>query len=191
MYIDTEQRSPPYSYVRAILNLNSLVMTHKEFEDIYNKYFWLIYKYSIDNLRDEHNAKDVVSYVFMKLWEKKPKFDNHQNTIGWLILVTKRRLIDFNKSIHKHRYYPLDDINLDITDYEQIELYLIEKGVISQIYKLVDSFTPNEKTIFNLFYVENITTPKIAQKLNLSTSTIRSYLQIIRTKIRDKIKKGQ
>lgn len=191
MYIDTEQR-PPYSCGGAILNLYLSYMTHKEFEDIYNQYFWLIYKYVKERLNhDVYNTQEVVAYVFMKLWEAKPKFKNKSNIIAWLGLAAKRRIIDVTRTLRTHRYIPIDEVELDESDEQQMELYLIEQGVIEQILKLVTNFTPNEQVIFNLYYMDSLSTPKIATKLNLSASTIRSYLQIIRDKIKAKIKKGQ
>jgi RNA polymerase sigma factor (sigma-70 family) len=167
-------------------------MTPKEFENIYNQYFWLIYKYVKERLNhDVYNTQEVVAYVFMKLWEAKPKLKSKSDIIGWLGLAAKRRIIDVSRSLRTHRYTPIDEVELDESDEQQMELYLIEQGVIEQILKLVTNFTPNEQAIFNLYYIDSLSTPKIANKLNLSASTIRSYLQIIRDKIKSKIKKGQ
>lgn len=167
-------------------------MTRKEFEEIYNQYFWLIYKYVNERLNgDTYTTQEVLSHVFMKLWESQPTLKSKNATIGWLGLTAKRRILDLKRYAKRHPNISLEDMSFDQADEHKTENYLIEQGVITEIFKLVDTFTPNEKTIFNLYYKDNISTPKIATQLNLSPSTVRSYLQILRDKIRAKIKKGR
>lgn len=163
-------------------------MTTKEFDLIYKKYWWLVFRYARNRLDgDNYNAEEVTAHVFMKLWETQPKLVTDENTRAWLIVSTKRRVLSLIRHTNRHPYEPINE--LDIRDHIELENYAIERDVLTHVLKIVKTFVEREQLVFDLHFLKGIPSSEIASILKTKNRTIWNYIFSIRTKLKAQIKK--
>ena len=73
--------------------------THEK-EKIYNDYFPMVYNYVFYRLLHRHNAEDIVSTVFMKVFFNLHRYDAEKSSMRtWIMRITERSLIDYYRKL--------------------------------------------------------------------------------------------
>jgi len=104
-------------------------------------------------LKNESDAKDALQDLFLKLWEKKPKFKNKDHAKAWIIRAAKHRCLDVLKSSwHKKRnvYEPDRQQVADETEKED--------SLLDQIQKLPQKY----REVLYLYYYEEYSVKEIS-----------------------------
>lgn len=163
-----------------VLNMELIVNT-------YSAYVSTIIKNSISNNED---IEELVSDVFVVLWNNQRKLDSMMNVKPYLIGITKNLI--------KKKYRELNsDVTLcDIDDYsEKIDsLFDVTKIVENHerekiILNIIESLKFEEKDIFILFYYKSKKVKEIAKELKISTSKVKVTLHRLRKIIKNELKK--
>jgi RNA polymerase sigma-70 factor (ECF subfamily) len=153
-------------------------------EEIYDKYFEKIYKWSLKKTNNKEDAEDLTNNVFLSIFEyinkniEIEKLDNLIWKIAYNLWCTKaKEYIKNNQNI---------TINEDLSDITKVNMIdkIIYKEIIdnSDCYKL----TKNEKESFELYYFQDLSIKEIALKLNSNESNIKYYLYSARNKIKER-----
>ena len=72
--------------------------TKETFHSAYETYSTMVYRLCMLYLKNESDAKDALQDIFLKIWEKKPVFQNEMHCRAWLIQTTKHHCLDLLKS---------------------------------------------------------------------------------------------
>lgn len=159
------------------------------FEYIYNKYYTHIFLIAAKFLKEENNAKDVRSQVFIKLWENigKVKFENMPTLFGWLRTITSNTCIDYIRSINtRHKYEHDENIfkkvkivraegEYDVLE-EQEEFFECndkEAAILNRLLYNIEKLPPNVKQVFKMRWQDDLLFREIAALLHLQLSTVK------------------
>lgn len=151
-------------------------------EELYDKYFDKIYKWSLKKTNNKEDAEDLTNNVFISIFEyfnkniEISKIDNLIWKIAYNLWCTKaKEYIKENKNI---------EIDENIYGNNQD---MIDKIIYNEIINNLDNYNLTEKEIntFKLYYFDDLSIKEIATKLNNSESNIKYYLYSARNKIRE------
>lgn len=148
-------------------------MTDKEFERWARCYGDTVFRVACHALRNQSDAEDVTETVFLKLYERKESFESEEHGKAWLIRVAvneSRRLLS---APWKKRTIPLED--WDGPD-EKNE----ESGVLHEVMAL----EPKYRLSIYLYYYEGYSVREVAQIMRTRESTVQTWLQRGREKLR-------
>lgn len=163
---------------------------HREaFNKIYEIYWLKLYRAAFNRLRSEEDAKDLVQDLFASLWLKRGSLVINTSLSSYLFTGVKYRVINHIESnITKRNYLKsLREVALDIdnTTPEMITRMDLERYIDSGINVL----SPKVKVIFELSRKEQLSIAEIAQKLNISSQTVKNQLgkavKTLRVHLRD------
>lgn len=146
----------------------------KWFEAIYNDHFEGLLRYAFSIAEDKATAEDVVSEVFISLWNRKDQLDEINNVEAYLVQSVKHLTI---KKIKKSRTETLGPI--DESKYPQVlnpENILIGKELESVINQVVQSLTPYGKLVYDMARNKGYSNEKIAKELDMNQATVRKHL---------------
>lgn len=125
-------------------------------------------------LGDMDTSKDIVQEVFIKIWEKNPKFKSHNAIKGYFYNAVKNRCLDHLKSKHVKKFghaIPKHIEEVQTEDYFLSQMTAIE--VYNQLQKAIDSLPEKMGKVIQLT-LNNYTTKDIAEELSVTPSTVRS-----------------
>ena len=128
---------------------------------------------------NKHDVEDAVQSFCCNLYKKSKKFKHSKNAYAWLICVFKNEVK--NKLKQNRRELTI----LDKIDYSASETspdYLDNYVFIHDILNSLDTF---ERKIVEMRFIEGHNLDYVAKKLHKSESTIRYYIDKIRTKIKN------
>lgn len=156
------------------------------------------YKDFVDNIlygyiRDWDEARDITNIVFLKVHDKLSKFTTYESFGGWLRILTNHVAIDYLRIKGNHRN-TLGDDDVKVTESETNDYS--EEGVVNhllteRIFEVLDTYGPKVRTIFELFYIDNMPMETIATKLRLPLGTVKSILSRGRKKLQKTFNKQQ
>ena len=157
------------------------------FESLYREYYLQIYKYCLSRLKcDTESAEDAVQETFLVLYNALLKGEEIDNTKAYLYTVAtnfiKKRYNEIQKS--NERLASLDDVE-NIADASLSDL-IIKKISFEEFEKALDSIlSEEEKSLYNLRYVEEERVKDIAEKLNIEEHHCAVKISRLRKKIID------
>ena len=147
------------------------------FDTIYNKYCHKLHQFVFMYLKQEKDAEDIVQEVFIKIWQSREKIDIYASFESFLFTIaynSTMSLLRKRLSEAKSREYLKSLQQIEIA--EKVIDEIQYKELNQKVQNLLNQLTPRQKEIYLLSRDEGYTHEEIAQKLNISESTVNNHL---------------
>ena len=167
----------------------------KAFEYVFKTHYDALCRYAREILRDEHQAEDVVTNLFVIIWDDRKKIDIHTSIRSYLYRSTYHACLNTlrkKKSENKYR-----DFFLHHTEFEKSHDYgslsfplsgIIEKELNGEIDKVINDLPPRCRKIFLMSRYDELSHQEIAEKLDLSVNTVKCQVMNALKKIQIALK---
>ncbi len=136
------------------------------FSDMYDKYADMIFRLALSYSKNKSDAEDIVSDVFVKLFENDPQFYDCDHEKAYLIRMTVNTCKDLLKSRWAKRV-PISEC--DVYQYCTCD---DDIRLMDDIMRL----PPKYRIVIYLYYYEGYSSIEIARMLNIREGTVRSQL---------------
>lgn len=150
--------------------------TPAELEQVMNTYGKTVYRLAYSQTRSGADADDIYQDVFLRYYQKRPRFESEEHRRAWLLRVTVNRTRNLFTSAWFRHTAPLEDC---AAVYEPEERKLDEA---------LRALQPGDRTLLHLFYYEELSTREIARLLGRKESTVRTQLTRARRKLAEIVK---
>lgn len=140
--------------------------------ELYNK---LIYVLSYRYLMDEDCAKDVVQYVFVKLWEYRANLNVGISLKNFLFTMAKNHILNLirNENSALEKQY---EIAQQVSGYEDDLIEKLERREqMSLFYQVLAKLPEQKKKICMMKIREEMSNKEIAERLNVSINTVKTH----------------
>lgn len=136
---------------------------------LFDKYSDMVYRVSLNILRNCEEAQDVVMDTFVALM-KQTEFNDEDHIRAWLIRTAENKSINVLKSARIRRNRPLDELlestlaaPLNDSEYELLDMVMRLPAKL--------------KTTVYMFYYEDMTAAEIAAALDIGEATVYKRLE--------------
>lgn len=146
----------------------------RAFAEIYQTYWKLLHDTAWKRLGDKEQAGDVVQDVFVKLWDQRATLaiDNLRAYLQTAVRYKVYNLIASRKVNDTYfQYLAFLDVASDQADQQILYGELQE-----QLNALLNKMPLKRRQVFDLRYVDGLSTREIAEKLNISQKTVQNQL---------------
>ncbi len=150
-----------------------------DIENTVEKYSNMLFKLCFTMLRNNTDAEDAVSEVFVKYLTNKKAFDDEEHKKAWLIRVAANTCKDMLRFYKIRNHINLDDISAYCkTDNDT--------NIVTDLLKLPVKY----RTVLYLYYIEGYKTAEISEMLSVSGSAVRKRLQYGREMLKLEYEEG-
>lgn len=141
--------------------------------------------YFADKIVDNRElAKDIVAESFIKLWKRWDGFKNKIAAKSFLYTVVRNDCINYlrskkrrDKNDEKFSYWLGEDV-------EQESTYLMyEAEILAILTRHIEQLPEVEREIFVMYYLGELRTEQIAERLKLPIKTVRNKRAIAKNKV--------
>ena len=153
-------------------------------DKIYDEYYYKIYNWAIKKTNHKEDAEDLTNSVFLAIFEyfsKDIKVEKIENLI-WKIA--------YNLWCTKAKYYikTKNDIIYDESNEIGYEVPMLDKVIYKEIINGLDDIdlTDKEKTVFKMYYLNDLSIKEISEKINSKDANIKYFLYSARNKIKER-----
>ncbi|MCF0050567.1 sigma-70 family RNA polymerase sigma factor [Dyadobacter chenwenxiniae] len=146
------------------------------FNELYVRYWKVIYDIGFKKLHNASLAEDLVHDLFVDIWNKRQEITIHSTFIGYLHTMLTNRLIDQNrKEVFRLR---VQQSLLDRTAASENQFFdaVACNDIEKQLMAEVENLPADMRKIFLLSRQEHLSTSEIAQKLSLSPQTVKNQI---------------
>lgn len=154
----------------------------KEAFGVFFKYYFKgLVSYGNSIVRNHHAVEDVVTDVFVKIWENRSMLLGVSNISNYLYVATKHACINHCKS---KKNAPHESIGETLLYTEtNPELKLVNTENVNEIIRLINGLPPRCRLIFKLIKDEGMTYSEVANLLDISVRTVNAQMTLAIAKI--------
>jgi RNA polymerase sigma-70 factor (family 1) len=149
---------------------------HVAFSEIFNRHWGMAYLHALKLLKDEDESKDIVQEIFTTLWNNSETLNIESNFKSYLFSAVRNKALNHFRSQNVRSGYIEHFAIYNVQHYDKILQVIEEKELLAAINAVVDSLPPRMREIFELSRYEHLSHKEIAQKLNLSSATIKRQI---------------
>jgi len=135
-------------------------------------------------------AEDIVGESFVKLWNKRSNFENHQNLKAFMYITVRNACLNYLK---QQKRESLNQKQLAWFTGEKEEFVLnemIRAEVLKEIMEEINNLPEQCRKVLKLAYLEGMKNQEIADLLNISIHTVKNQkaraIQLLKIRLRDR-----
>jgi RNA polymerase sigma-70 factor (family 1) len=154
------------------------------YKELFKGLYHFLYPFARTIVKEKETAEEVVSDVFMKVWEKRKQLEKVENLKVYLYVSTRNIGINYLERQRRNATFSIDDYQADFTSvYFDPEQMLITADMLALIQKAIDQLPSKCRLIFKLAKEDGLKYKEIAEILNISVKTVENQLAIALNKI--------
>lgn len=161
-----------------------------DFELLYKNYYVYLCFVAEQVVKNPVDAEEIVSEVFLKLWNNKESLVITSSLKTYLIRAVHNTALNYLEKMRPTNYGELPDFMLELAgwdnDYPLGRLF--EKEAFELLEKGIHSLPEGCREIFLLSRDKDMTYNDIAQRLGISVNTVKTQMKIALSRIRELLK---
>jgi RNA polymerase sigma-70 factor (family 1) len=158
------------------------------YKELYTSLYAYLFGFARTIAPSRETAEEIVSDVFIRLWERRKELEKIENLKVYLYVATRNVAFNYLDRQKRTPTHSIDDISDDISAeftsiYFDPEQLLITADMLALIQKAIDQLPPKCKVIFKLIKDDGLKYREVAEVLGLSVKTVENQLAIALEKI--------
>lgn len=146
-----------------------IAITRDSISGLFDRYSDMVYRISLNIVRNCEEAQDVVMDTFVALM-KQDTFNDENHIKAWLIRTAENKSLNVISSARMRRNQPLDEV---LENTLAAPLTEGEYDVLDLVMRLPDKL----KTTIYMFYYEDMSAAEISAALGISEATVYKRLE--------------
>jgi RNA polymerase sigma-70 factor (family 1) len=135
-------------------------------------------------LVSKEQAEEIVSDVFIHVWEKRKRIDSISNLKVYLYKAVKNTALNYIAKQNRNSTTDIDEAGVELQSiYFDPEQLLITAEMISRIRNAIEQLPPKCKLIFKLVKEDELKYREVAEILSISLKTVENQITIALRKI--------
>ncbi|MEO6837494.1 MAG: RNA polymerase sigma-70 factor, partial [Ginsengibacter sp.] len=131
----------------------------------------------IQYIKDREAAEEIVSNVFLKLWEKRKDLSSVQNPETYLFISVKNHSLNYIKQFSNYKIVYLEETGIhELLNTDDPGKELERRELIFKMNHAIETLPRQCKIIFNLVKEEGLKYKEVAQILDISPRTVETQL---------------
>ena len=160
------------------------------YEDMkaYNQLFELLsgglFRFTYSLVKSNEVAEEIVSDVFIKLWQIRDRLPEIENLKVYLYTIAKNFSLNYLTKHYKNTVVSLDELDVEtVIEFNGPAEMCISADLIQQIRRIIGQLPPQCRLIFQLVKEDGLKYKEVAAVLEISPLTVRNQLAIAIRKI--------
>jgi RNA polymerase sigma-70 factor (ECF subfamily) len=147
------------------------------------KVFSVAYKF----LKSREYAKEIVQEVFMRVWNKRDAFSEAKNLEALIYTTTKNLTLNFLEKIANERMAQYKFTQLRDNVSRTTEYALQDHEYEALLQRSLEQLPPQQLLVYQLAKVEGLSYEETAERLNITTNTVKYHIKHIHRFLREKL----
>lgn len=156
----------------------------KAYQDLYELLYSKLKNYCFSYVKSSEAAEELVSDVFIKLWQIRSRLPEIDNLKLYLYTIAKNFSLNYITKNYKHPVTRLEEMDIEpVISFGTPEELCISADILQQLQQCIRSLPPQCRLIFQMVKEDGFTYKEVAGHLNISVLTVRNQVFIATRKI--------
>ncbi|HTL10608.1 MAG TPA: sigma-70 family RNA polymerase sigma factor [Chitinophagaceae bacterium] len=151
----------------------------KAYRELCDLFYHRLHRTAVTFIKSREPAEEIVSDVFIKVWQMRARLLEIENLQVYLYTVTKNLCLKYITWQYKNPVTSLDDMHLETSiDFNTPEEICISSEIVKKIRVALDELPPKCRLILQLVKEDGLRYKEVAEILHLSELTVRNQIVI-------------
>ncbi|MCC6287647.1 MAG: RNA polymerase sigma-70 factor [Chitinophagaceae bacterium] len=157
----------------------ALFSDQQSYNELFLHFYASLQQFAYSYVKSRQLSEEVVSDVFIKIWEKRDILHKISNLKLYLFTSTRNTAINYLKKQKGEQHIPAEDYWVELNSvYFDPEKLMITAEMLTKIQKAIQSLPPRCKMIFKLVKEEELKYREVATLLDLSVKTVENQMTL-------------
>ncbi len=159
---------------RHLLSFNNSLSADSQLAKLYQEYKDQIFGFAYKNLKSTDRSHDIVQEVFEILCQK--DLTEVRNIRSFIFQITHHKVVDQLRYQARNRKLRQEMWNIIEASQSNADHALIEEEYLQCLEKAKNQLTSQQLLIFEMSRQEGLSHRKIAERLDISTNTVKNHM---------------
>jgi RNA polymerase sigma-70 factor (family 1) len=151
----------------------------KAYKQLCELFYHRLHRTAYTFLKSKETAEEIVSDVFIKVWQVRAKLPEIENLQVYLYTVTKNLCLKYITRQYKNPVTSLDIMHFETSiDFNTPEEICISADLVKKIRQALDELPPKCRLILQLVKEDGLRYKEVAEILHISELTVRNQVAI-------------
>jgi RNA polymerase sigma-70 factor (family 1) len=166
-------------YIKRLLTAISLNNDQAAYKELFILLHGRLKQFAYSILKSGEEAEELVSDVFVRIWQKKDRLTTIESPLLYFYTATKNQALTRIKKQKKQAGFAAEDWLVQLNSiYFDPERLMITEEMMRQIKKAVNDLPPRCRLIFKLIKEDGLRYREVAELLQLSVKTVEAQMAI-------------
>jgi RNA polymerase sigma-70 factor (family 1) len=145
------------------------------FKVLYDQYFPMLYLTILKYVERRDIAEDIVTNAFIKLYDRRAAMRDPDHVYAFLYVAARNEAIDHHRDLRRQRAARAAQVQLVGGEYhDPRDPELDRERWMVKILQAIELLPPARRKIFRMHYFEDLPIREIANRLDLTETTVRN-----------------
>lgn len=160
------------------------------FEKMYKRYFKKCYSIALYFVQSTSFAEDVLSDVFLTLWNKRENLKDVKDWDSYLFTTVKNHAITFLEKNRQNNLSSIDQFTIEIAGNELTpEEKLLKKDMEENIQQAIQQLPEKTRIVYCMAKEEYMSYKQISEALDISERTVNTHMTTAIRKLTESLQK--
>ena len=161
------------------------------FDIIYKKYSRRLYGFIFRYVKQTVDTEEIVQEVFIKIWQSRDKINIYSSFEAFLFTMAHNATVNLLKKRATEQKYVEHVKSLqNINEVYELSDEIHYKELKHKFQGLLNELSPRQKEIFLLSREEGLSHKEIAERLGISSNTVKNHLVTTLSFLKNKLDNG-
>jgi RNA polymerase sigma-70 factor (ECF subfamily) len=176
------------NHIRSLQERIALYEDMQAYHELYNLFFHNLHRFCFSFVKSSEAAEEIVSDVFIKLWQIRNKLPEINNLKVYLYQIARNFCLNYITRHFKNPVASLDEMDLEtVISLDNPEELCISADIINTIHQAIRQLPPQCRLIFQMVKEDGMRYKEVADVLQISVLTVRNQVAIATRKIADSL----
>ena len=152
---------------------------NRAFTRIYNLFYSQLFSISLYYTHSPVLSEEVVSDVFVKLWNKRAEINQIKKLKSYLFVAVKNQSLNYIHKYKKHRSLDVYEYSGDDLGFEEsVEVKYLKQEFESHVENAVGNLPDRCRQVYTMVRVDRQKHKEVSNELGISTKTIEAQIGI-------------
>lgn len=158
---------------------------YEQFMELFEKYKSPIYAYVQRTTGDQYVAEEITQEVFIKLWKRRDRFSEIENTDHYIYRMAHNACMNWFKKLALDAKLAREVKERMKMESNDVEDHIAQQEAMALLQKALDTLSPQRRKVFELSRKEGMRLQEIAEQMGLSFHTVNHHLVAALSQIRE------
>jgi RNA polymerase sigma-70 factor (family 1) len=170
--------------IQALQNRIALFDDQVAYKELFTEFYSYLNRFAVSYVKSKQIAEEIVSDVFIKVWQKRKDIDKISELRVYLYIATRNTALNYLEKQKKSDTYSIEDFPTAFKSvYYNPEQLMITAEMMINIQRAIDHLPPKCKLIFKLVKEDGLKYKEVAEIMGISDKTVENQLAIALQKI--------
>ena len=167
-----------------------------QFEKLYHEHKILVYNVALNYLQNTEDAEEITQDVFVNVYNSLSNFNKKSSYKTWIYRITINQCLDYIKYKNSQKRFFIfgkksknDSEYMNKATFEHPGILMEKQEDAKILFEIINTLTENQKTVFLLSKLHDLSNSEISEIMQLSISSVESLIFRAKEALKDKLSK--